>query len=69
MPRPSSSTCSEPSRNSVTEMRLQWPAMASSTLLSTTSCARWLGRVVSVYMPGLRRTGSSPLRTSIDEAL
>ena len=46
-------------------MRLQCPASASSTLLSTTSCARWFGRVVSVYMPGRRRTGSSPLRTSM----
>jgi hypothetical protein len=36
-PRPSSSTSSEPSAWSVTEMRLAWPARASSTLLSMTS--------------------------------
>src|SRR3990167_8547145 len=34
-----------------------------------TSCARWVGRVVSVYMPGRFLTGSSPLRTSIESAL
>jgi hypothetical protein len=45
-----------------------WPPSASSTLLSMTSCARWFGREVSVYMPGRRRTGSSPERTSIAEA-
>jgi hypothetical protein len=31
--------------------------------------ARWLGREVSVYMPGRRRTGSRPDRTSMSEAL
>jgi hypothetical protein len=28
-----------------------------------------IGRVVSVYMPGRRRTGSKPLNTSISEAV
>ena len=42
-------------------------AMASSTALSTTSCARWSGRSVNVYMPGRLRTGSSPVRTSMAE--
>ena len=46
-----------------------WPARASSTLLSMTSWARWLGREVSVYMPGRLRTGSRPERTSMASAL
>src|SRR5690554_6523407 len=50
-------------------MALAWPASTSSTLLSMTSWARWLGRVVSVYMPGRLRTGSSPVRISIAAAL
>ena len=45
----------------------QKPAIASSTALSMTSCARWFGRSVWVYMPGRLRTGSSPVRTSIEE--
>ena len=32
-------------------------------------CPRWFGRVVSVYIPGLRRTGSKPLRTLMAPAL
>jgi len=40
MPRPSSATSREPSRKSLTSMRLAWPSMASSTLLSITSWAR-----------------------------
>jgi hypothetical protein len=59
----------EPSLWTVTSISLQWPASASSTLLSMTSCARWLGLRVSVYMPGRRRTGSSPVRTSMSEAV
>src|SRR5688572_6113464 len=47
----------------------QWPASASSTLLSMTSWARWFGVRVSVYIPGRRRTGSRPLRTSMSEAV
>ena len=47
----------------------QWPEIASSTLLSTTSCTRWFGLRVSVYMPGRRRTGSSPVRTSMSDAV
>lgn len=30
---------------------------------------RWFGRVVSVYIPGRRRTGSSPVSTSMASAL
>jgi hypothetical protein len=59
-------TDKEPSACSTTSICLAWPASASSTLLSMTSWARWLGRVVSVYMPGRLRTGSSPVRTSMD---
>src|SRR5579883_15023 len=66
IPRPSSITSSEPSLKSTTSMDEAWPSMASSTLLSMASWAKWLGLVVSVYIPGRRRTGSSPLRTSID---
>ncbi len=69
MPRPSSTTVIEPSLWTVTSISLQWPASASSTLLSMTSWARWLGLRVSVYMPGRRRTGSSPERTSMSEAV
>lgn len=31
--------------------------------------AQWFGRVVSVYIPGRRRTGSSPVSTSMASAL
>ena len=40
-------------------MRVQWPAMASSTELSTTSQTRWCrpaGPVEPMYMPGRLRT-------------
>ena len=46
-------------------MRRANPASASSTLLSTTSRARWSGDDVSVYIPGRFRTGSRPTSTSI----
>ena len=68
MPRPSSLTVSEPSSWATTESRPACPAIASSTLLSMTSWARWFGRAVSVYMPGRLRTGSSPASTSIEAA-
>ena len=69
IPRPSSSTETEPSLCRVTPMSAQCPDSASSTLLSTTSCTRWFGFRVSVYMPGRRRTGSSPFRTSMSDAV
>ena len=50
----------------------QWPAMASSTLLSTTSQTRWcrpVGPVDPMYMPGRFRTASSPSRTVMSTAL
>ena len=68
MPRPSSLTCRDPSAKSTTAILRACPAMASSTLLSMTSWARWFGLVVSVYIPGRLRTGSRPLRTSMAEA-
>ena len=39
-PRPLSATCTEPSSNNITSIRLACPAMASSALLSITSWAR-----------------------------
>ena len=50
----------------------QWPAMASSTLLSTTSQTRWcrpVGPVDPMYMPGRFRTASRPSRTVMSAAL
>ena len=41
MPRPSSTTWHPPSSRRVTSIRVQSPAMASSTELSTTSHTRW----------------------------
>jgi len=46
----------------------QNPTIASSMELSITSWIRWLGEEISVYIPGLFRTGSRPDRTSIDFA-
>jgi hypothetical protein len=45
-------------------MRVAWPAMASSTELSTTSHTRWcspVGPVLPMYMPGRLRHGVEPL--------
>src|SRR5438876_1676136 len=67
MPRPLSETESEPSSYRVATISSQKPAMASSAELSITSCARWLGRSVVVYIPGRLRTGSNPVRTSMEE--
>ena len=71
MPRPLSKTVRRLPGSSVTSMRLAWPATASSIALSMTSAARWWSARASVppmYMPGRRRTGSRPSRTSIEEA-
>ena len=65
MPRPSSATRQPPSASRVTSIRVQYPAMASSTALSTTSQTRWcspVGPVDPMYMPGRIRTGSRPSR-------
>ncbi len=68
MPRPSSSTSTEPSLNTRTVMRLPKPASASSTALSIASCTMCRGCTVCVYIPGMRRTGSRPLRAWMAEA-
>ena len=55
-----------------TEMKVAWPATASSIELSMTSAKRWCSAFSSVppiYMPGRRRTGSSPSRTSMSAAV
>jgi len=68
MPRPSSSTSTEWSLRSVTVILLPWPASASSTALSIASCTMCSGWIVCVYMPGMRRTGSSPFSAWIADA-
>ena len=68
IPLPLSATEIDPSAWSVTLIWEQCPARASSTLLSITSWIKWLGRAVSVYIPGRLRTGSRPASTSIAEA-
>src|SRR5664280_2088851 len=71
MPRPLSMTLTPPSGRRVTLMRVQNPAMASSTELSTTSQTRWwsAGEAVDpMYIPGRFRTGSRPSRTVMSPA-
>ncbi len=71
MPRPLSLTVTLPSPCSSTSMRLACPATASSMALSRTSDTRWCrarSSVPPMYMPGRRRTGSSPSRTSMSLA-
>ena len=66
IPRPSSRTSMPPSGRIETSIRLQWPAIASSTELSTTSQTRWcrpVGPVEPMYIPGRLRTASRPSRT------
>ena len=66
MPRPLSRTVTELSAWMVTSMRSANPARASSMELSTTSTTRWCRPRVPVepmYIPGRRRTPSSPFRT------
>ena len=67
MPRPLSSTVTEPSGLSWIRMRSQWPASASSIALSETSNTMWWrpepSSVSPMYMPGRLRTASRPLRT------
>src|SRR3954470_16019325 len=68
MPRPWSSTSTEPSLRSVTVILLPNPESASSTALSIASCTMCSGCTVWVYIPGMRRTGSRPLSAWIAEA-
>ena len=68
IPLPLSETLILPSFKSVIFIFEQWPDKASSTELSKTSCIKWLGLDVSVYIPGLFFTGSKPDKTSIASA-
>src|SRR5262245_29720499 len=71
MPRPSSSTSTEPSTWMRTSILRAWPARASSTELSTTSQMRWCSPRTSVspmYMAGRMRTASRPSRIVMDSA-
>ena len=57
--------------SSATSIRSAWPATASSMALSRISAAKWcraFSSVPPIYMPGRRRTGSSPSRTSMSWA-
>ncbi len=66
MPRPLSDTVTELSMCSVTLTRVQYPAIASSMALSTTSYTRWCRPRASVepmYMAGRLRTAERPSRT------
>ena len=68
MPRPLSSTVTEPSMWMVTLISSQYPTSASSIELSTTSKTRWCkprSAVSPMYMPGRLRTASSPSKTLI----
>ena len=69
MPRPSSSTLTLPSALMVTIIFLPCPPSASSEALSITSWMMCSGFSVRVYMPGRCLTGSSPLRTRMDDSL
>ena len=72
MPRPLSSTETEPSGFSWMMILSQCPASASSIALSETSNTIWWrpepSSVSPIYMPGRLRTASSPLRTLIESA-
>ncbi len=55
-----------------TSIQVAWPATASSMALSMTSEKRWcraFSSVPPIYMPGRRRTGSSPSSTSMSAAV
>src|SRR5450759_2070459 len=66
MPRPLSTTVTDPSALMAMSIFVQYPARASSTELSTTSYTRWcrpFGPVDPMYMLGRLRTASSPSST------
>ncbi len=66
MPRPLSTTLTEPSGRSTTRMSSQWPASASSIALSTTSHTRWCrprSSLPPTYMPGRARIAATPSST------
>ena len=72
MPLPSSTTVHEPSTPIRTVIVDAKPAMTSSIALSTTSYTIWCkplpSSVSPMYIPGLLRTASKPLRTLIESA-
>src|SRR5690606_25094259 len=72
VPRPLSSTETEPSASSSISTRSQCPASASSMALSETSNTMWCrpepSSVSPMYMPGRLRTASRPLRTLMESA-
>src|SRR5690606_25778728 len=72
MPRPLSSTLTDPSGLSSISTRSQWPASASSIALSETSNTMWCrpdpSSVSPMYMPGRLRTASRPVRTLMESA-
>src|SRR5712671_6820597 len=71
MPRPLSTTVTESSACTVTLISSAWPAMASSTELSTTSQTRWCNPISPVdpmYIAGRKRTASMPPSTLMDFA-
>src|ERR1700719_4790060 len=71
MPRPLSITVTLLSSCTVTLISSQYPAMASSTELSTTSQTRWCrpcSPVEPMYIAGRNRTASNPPSTLIDVA-
>ena len=68
MPRPLSSTLMTSPGRMITLIEVQYPAIASSMLLSTTSYTRWWSPRADVdpmYIPGRFRTASRPLSTWI----
>src|SRR3954451_11006059 len=70
-PRPLSVTETPPSASRTTSMVSQYPAIASSTALSTTSHTRWCkprSPVEPMYIPGRLRTASRPSSTVMDSA-
>ncbi len=70
IPRPLSSTVTESSAWTMTEIVSQYPAWASSIALSTSSVTMWwrpeMSSVFPMYIPGRLRTASSPLRSLIE---
>mmetsp|Transcript_1233 Transcript_1233/g.4074 ORF Transcript_1233/g.4074 Transcript_1233/m.4074 type:complete len:250 (+) Transcript_1233:1539-2288(+) len=71
IPRPSSSTETNPDASTQTVMQLACPACTSSTPLSKTSQTKWckpFEDVLPMYIPGRLRTGSKPFKTWMDPA-
>ena len=73
IPRPSSSTVTDPSSLIETLTALQCPANASSIELSITSYTMWCNpdpsSVSPMYIPGRLRTASKPFKTVMESAV